>query len=349
MIAYKRNIRPRITRPSNKRSAALLAVGALLAAALVVRSKTRQAEMANPPIGQFIEVDGIRLHYVERGQGQPLVLLHGNGSMVEDFQLSGLIDQAAQNYRVIAFDRPGFGYSDRPRTTIWTPIAQAKLLHRALEQLGIEQPIIVGHSWGTLVSLALGLEFPDYVRSLVLLSGYYYPSIRFDVPMASPPAIPIIGDLMRYTISPLLGRMMWPTVVKRLFGPAQVPPHFAKFPVWMVLRPSQIRASAAESAMMIPFAMKFSRRYEELTMPVVVMAGAGDLLINPQHNAVRLHDALSQSTLTLTPGAGHMVHHVAPEQVMEAINSAEQAAQQRGLVSAGAHVANGAIGQQRPV
>lgn len=342
MAAYKRNGNGRVTHPADKRGVALLAAGALLAA-FVVRRKIKHAEQANPPIGQFIEIDGIRLHYVERGQGQPLVLLHGNGSMLQDFQLSGLIDRAAENYRVIALDRPGFGYSDRPRSKIWTPIAQAKLLHRALEHLGVEQPIIVGHSWGTLVALALALEFPAYVRSLVLLSGYYYPSVRLDVPMASSPAIPILGDLLRYTISPLLGRMMWPAVVKRLFGPAAVPPRFAQFPVWMVLRPSQIRASAAESAMMIPFAMKFSHRYHELTMPVMIMAGAGDLLINPQHNSVRLHNELMQSNLRLTAGAGHMVHHLAPEQVMEAINSAEQAAQQRLPASVGASLGHGAI------
>ena len=54
--------------------------------------RTRQAEKRNPPLGQFVEVDGVRLHYVERGSGEPLVLLHGNGSMAQDFLISGLVD-----------------------------------------------------------------------------------------------------------------------------------------------------------------------------------------------------------------------------------------------------------------
>jgi pimeloyl-ACP methyl ester carboxylesterase len=327
MIDAKHNNATRVTHPARRSGIALLAFGALVAAALVVRSKTRQAERIHPPIGQFIEVDGVRLHYVERGQGQPLVLLHGNGTMVDDFAVSGLLDQAAANYRVIAFDRPGFGHSERPRGKIWTPIAQAELLHRALQQLGIEQPIVVGHSWGTLVALALALEFPAYVRSLVLLSGYYYPSARLDVPLAAAPAIPMLGDLMRYTISPLLGRLMWPAVIKRMFSPAAVSPRFAAFPVWMALRPSQLRASAAESALMIPAAMTLRRRYRELTMPVVLMAGADDHIANAQHNSVRLHDELRQSHLRLTPGAGHMIHHLQPDQVMAAIDSAEKAAE----------------------
>ena len=74
---------------------ALLAAAGLAASFLYVRSKTRQAEEENPPKGQFIEVDGIRLHYLEKGSGQPLVMLHGNGILANDFDSSGLFDEAA--------------------------------------------------------------------------------------------------------------------------------------------------------------------------------------------------------------------------------------------------------------
>src|SRR3954447_9878780 len=104
-------------------------VGALIGSAIVNRRIAARAERRNPPLGRFLQVDGVRLHYVERGDGDALVLLHGNGSMIEDFQSSGLIDQAAKSYRVIAFDRPGFGHSARPRNTIWTPATQAELIH----------------------------------------------------------------------------------------------------------------------------------------------------------------------------------------------------------------------------
>jgi hypothetical protein len=79
-------------------------VVAAVASALLNRWLAQKAERRNPPLGRFITVDGVRLHYVERGTGTPLVLLHGNGSMIEDFQSSGLIDLAAQKYRVIAID-----------------------------------------------------------------------------------------------------------------------------------------------------------------------------------------------------------------------------------------------------
>lgn len=316
----------RLKKPVHRRAWALAAIGGMVAAAFVVRNKTREAERTNPPIGQFIDVDGIRLHYVERGKGQAVVLLHGNGSMTEDFAGSGLIDRVAENHRVIVFDRPGFGHSERPRNKIWTPIAQAQLLQRALQQLGVEQPIVLGHSWGTLVALAMALEFPAYVRSLVLLSGYYYPSLRLDTALISPPAIPVIGDLLRFTLSPLLARAIWPAAVRKIFSPAAVSPRFAAFPVWMALRPSQLRASAAESAMMVPAVMALCRRYTELTMPVVIMAGAGDRIVDAQHNSRRLHDELPQSELRLTAGGGHMIHYLVPDEVIAAIDDAEQAA-----------------------
>jgi pimeloyl-ACP methyl ester carboxylesterase len=108
---------------------------ALAASAMLNRVLAKRAERRNSPMGQFITVDGVRLHYLERGGGTPLVLLHGNGSMIQDFESSGLIDLAAKTYRVIAFDRPGFGYSERPRSTVWTPAAQADLINAALMQI----------------------------------------------------------------------------------------------------------------------------------------------------------------------------------------------------------------------
>jgi len=198
---------------ASKRSVGLAASAVVTAAvlggaALLTHARARRAERQQPPRGRFLDLDGVRLHYLERGDGAPIVLLHGNGTMIEDWEISGVLDLAAERHRVIAFDRPGFGYSARPRRRIWTPAEQAELLSQALKRLGVNRPVVVGHSWGTLVALSLALDHPDEVRGLVLLSGYYFPTTRADVPLLSPPAIPIIGDVMRYTASPLLGRAL---------------------------------------------------------------------------------------------------------------------------------------------
>src|SRR3954468_9732602 len=113
------------------------------------------AERNNPPIGTFTECDGVRLHYLERGDPSApcVVLFHGNGSMIQDLLISGVVDRLASRYRVVCFDRPGFGYSQRPRARLWTATSQAGLFVKALNQLGVRNPVVLGHSWGALVAI----------------------------------------------------------------------------------------------------------------------------------------------------------------------------------------------------
>ena len=299
---------------------ALLGTAAALGtSALYAVSKAREAERRTPPIGDFMTVDGVRLHYIVRGHGQPLVLIHGNGTMIQDFLISGIVDELAKRYRVIIFDRPGYGYSSRPRG-LWTPRAHATLYEKALERLGVSKAVVLGHSWGSLVAVALALQAPGLVRSLVLASGYYYPTLRADVILASPPAIPGLGDVLRYTVSPLLTRLLWPAASKRVFSPMQVSERFKRFPTWMALRPKQLRAAAAETALMIPAAASLAKRYPELKVPVVVVAGTGDKIVDSGHNSERLNERLADSQLQLQPGVGHMTHYAHPEKVMAAID-----------------------------
>jgi pimeloyl-ACP methyl ester carboxylesterase len=310
--------------------AAVATAGALATLALVNRRLARNAEHDNPPAGQFLEVGGVRLHYVERGAGAPLVLLHGNGSMIQDFESSGLIDLAARNYRVIVFDRPGFGHSDRPRNVVWTPAAQAELINSALERLGVAHAIVVGHSWGASVAVALALKYPRLVQGLVLASGYYYPTLRPDVIAVSAPAVPLVGDVLRYTIAPVVSRVMWPLLMAKIFGPRSVPEKFEGFPKEMALRPSQIRASAAESALMIPDAFQFRDQYPNLKMPVVIVAGEEDRLVDIDTQSEQLHRDVPQSRFHRVPATGHMIHQTATGVVMAAIDEVATASSASG-------------------
>lgn len=314
-------------RSSNWRTPTLLAAAGLAASFLYVQAKKQAAERDHPPAGKFIDVDGVRLHYLERGSGPALVLLHGNGLFADDFAFSGLLDKAAEHYHVIAFDRPGFGYSDRPTETSWTPEAQAKLIYQALHALRVERPIVVGHSLATQVTLAMALDYPKYVRGIALLAGYYYPTARLDAALAAVPATPGLGHLMRYTVSPLSGRMMWPLLVRKMFKPAPTPERFEQLSKWMTLRPSQLRATAADSGHMVPTAARLSQRYAELTMPIAVVAGDGDKIVDVDAQARRLHQEISHSELIVQHGVGHMVHYANPDQVMAAIDKLQAAAQ----------------------
>lgn len=313
------------TQSSVGTAGALAGLGVALAGgatALWVRSQARKAQHDNPPLGQFVEVDGVRLHYIEKGAGPPVLLLHGNVFQLQDFMASGLLEALARHHRVIVFDRPGFGHSDRPHDRQWTPEAQAALMTSALAKLGADPPVVVGHSWGALVALGMALDFPTAVRGLVLIGGYYYPTTRADAPFAAQAAIPVLGDAVRYTVAPLAGRLFMKQAVHKMFAPAPMPPNFFDVvPREMLLRPSQIKAAAEDAATMTPAAERFQDRYARLGMQVTIFAGAGDRIVDPKAHAARLHDELPHSTFVMAPGAGHMVHHAVPGDIAQAVES----------------------------
>ena len=301
------------------------AAAALTAAAGFVHLRAWQAERASPPRGRIVGVDGAQIHFTERGDGPPLVVLHGLGSMGEEVALSPFLPLAASRYRVIVVDRPGYGHSTRPAGAWWGPQRQAALLREFLKVAGIERPILLGHSFGSLVALAYGLAYGATLRGLVLTSGYYFPTARIDTPLMAAPAIPVLGALMRHTVSPLLGRMLWPGMLRLMFRPAPVPAYFDRFPLWMTLRPSQLRAAAEESAMLAPATLALRKRYGGLEIAPVIVAGARDRYVDPASHSARLARVVPRAELIFAPRAGHMVHHTDPRRVLQAVQAAGSA------------------------
>jgi pimeloyl-ACP methyl ester carboxylesterase len=260
-----------------------------------------------PPVFHFLTVDGARLRYMDRGGGSPVLLLHGNGSMIEDFVSSGIMDHTPA-HRFIAFDRPGFGHSERPRGRSWGPFEQARLLSRALVHLEVERPIIVGHSWGALVALAMALESAEDVAGLILMSGYYYPMRRdeaFRLPAAA---------------FPFVRRLMGPETMRRVFAPCAVPGRFKRtYPMPLAMRLSQMQAVDDEAGMLFDAAKVLSGLYRKLSVPVRIIAGTDDRIVDTEQHSARLHKELGTSTFRSVLGCGHMVHHAAPEEVMAGI------------------------------
>ncbi|PWK34997.1 alpha/beta fold hydrolase [Cupriavidus plantarum] len=311
--------------PSPSGNATTLAATAVAVAgaatALWVNHRARVAEREHPPIGRLIDVDGVRLHFLERGAGSPVVLLHGNGVQLEDFIACGLFDRLAQRRRVIAFDRPGFGHSSRPRNHMWTPGLQALWLGKALTQLGATRPVVVGHSWGALVAMAMGLQVPEDVGGLVLLSGYYYPTARLDVPMNLPAAVPGVGDVLQHTALPILARAGLKRALRRMFAPAPVPADFLRtVPRELLVRPRQLRAAAEDTAFMIPAVTQMRREYARLRVPLTLFTGKDDRIVDPAAHTVRLYDELPRSQLRVASG-GHMVHYAAPGEIADAVEA----------------------------
>jgi pimeloyl-ACP methyl ester carboxylesterase len=297
----------------------LLAAAILAATAYGVRRSARRAERDHPAVGRSIVVDGVRLHYIERGTGEPVLLLHGANVHAMEMLACGLLDELSARYRVIAFDRPGYGYSEAPRDRAWTPRAQALLFEKACAALQVEEPIVVGHSLGAQVALALALDTNLRLRGLVLASGYYFPTLRLE-PLYSAPAIPLIGDVLRYTIDPLLAKLAMPLTLHKIFAPRPVDARFMQKVRPLMLRPKQLKAFAQDCAFMVPTAARLARHYGEILLPVEIIAGADDRHISSRWQSSRLHERIPQSKMNWFVGEGHMLHYSRSHAFVDAVD-----------------------------
>ena len=158
--------------------------------------------------------------------------------------------------------------------------------------------------------------------------------------LVSPSAAPILGDLLCYTVAPLIGEQMAPQMISKMFSPQFMPARFeTEFPVGVMLRPSQIRAASKDASHMIPDASGMADRYPSLACPVAILAGDADAVVDLKAQAQRLHAAVPGSMLDIFAGVGHMTHHANPARVVRAIEfvgGAEQPGGDMPLNSAGA-------------
>lgn len=295
----------------------------LAAIALWVARESRQAERRFPPAGRFVEVDGVRLHYIERGLGPTVLLIHGNASQALDFEVCGLVEQLATRYRVIAIDRPGHGYSARPRGRLWSPRRQAELLAGACAALEAPGALLVGHAQGAQVALEMALAENTPVRGLVLVSGYYYPTPRLDAWLLGICALPLLGALLCRTLLPLLAWLLMPRRLRRLFAPRPVARRLvAGVAPLLLVRPGQLRASAGDGAFLVPTAASLARRYHRIRQPVEIFAGAEDRIFRhpADGQSGRLHARLPRSELHIMPGMGHMLHYDLSHRLASAVD-----------------------------
>jgi pimeloyl-ACP methyl ester carboxylesterase len=155
----------------------------------------------------------------------------------------------------------------------------------------------------------------------VLASGYYFPTWRLDVWLLSGPAVPIVGDVFRYTLAPIISLAILPATLRKIFGPHPVPEAFKReFPISLALRPKQLRAAAEESAFLIPAAAQLQSQYPRIKCPVRVFHGDEDHFIECEQSR-HLHHALPRSVLHFVQNAGHMVHYADPRIISQSVEA----------------------------
>jgi pimeloyl-ACP methyl ester carboxylesterase len=267
--------------------------------------------------GEFVVVEGLRLHYVSEGTGAPVVLLHGNAGFTHDYS-AVMRSLAGHGYRAMAFDRPGHGQSERPLDEIATTEVQARLIHEALLKLKVERPIMVGHSWGGVLVLAYALQYEAEISAVVLLAPATYPEEeRFDAQRVLV-EIPGLGDLIIRMSSPFIEWEIRRNL-ERAFSPDEVPTDYLELATAIWNRPGQIKAIVQDESDFSPTALSLSHRYGEILVPTIIVTGDSDLLVKPELHAFPLHSTIKHSGLIVLNKTGHMLPHTRPEAVLEAV------------------------------
>ena len=272
-------------------------------------SETQPARYAS----RFISINGTRLHYIVQGTGRPVVLIHGNPGSAHDWM--PVLTPLALHHRVIAFDRPGHGRSQRPKHTEATVEVQAQLIHDALVQLHVERPIIVGHSWAGALALAYAINYAKEVAGVVVIAPAVYESHdgSFWTGISS---VPVIGDAATYVFTPLFGSSLIHSELKKAFSPDPVPKSYQHAVLNEWTKPGRVRAYALDESTFNSSLRKISPLYPEITVALSILAGDSDLIVSGKENAMRLHGAVPQSRLVILPRTGHQIPFTRPHFVM---------------------------------
>ncbi len=293
----------------------LLGIGWIWTQALI-----RRAEAQFPPHGSFAEIDGVRLHFVERGEGRAVVMIHGAFGGLHDWEAT-ILPSVAESYRAIAVDRPGHGYSERLGEAA-SPTAQARRIHGLLADLGLERPLLVGFSWGATTSLAYALEFPDEVAGLVLVNGAYYPWPGGTSPLFWIPGLPVVGPLLAHTVTMPIGQLLARYLIRRAFEPGQPTSGFLRHsPVALAMRPQSYIHNADDMRRLKQYLGELSPRWSEIQIPVQVLYGTGDQVASPEVHSLALAEVLSNAELRPVERGGHQVPYTHPQVVRRAIDA----------------------------
>jgi pimeloyl-ACP methyl ester carboxylesterase len=299
---------------------AVLAVAASLF--LFTIHTVRQVEAALPPAGRFVDVPGARLHVVERGHGPAMLLVHGLAGQLCHFTYA-IVDELATQHRVVAVDRPGSGYSVRAPGAPATPGAQADILAALIDELELKRPLVVGHSLGGAIALALAQRHPEHVAGLLLLAPLTHP-VREISPVFSRLKIakPWMRSLVAWTVAVPFSIAKRDEVLNLIFGPESAPSDFAtRGGGLLTLRPSHFVGACADLAAIPEDLAGMTQRYAAMRVPVSIVFGRDDRILSHQEQGEALAAKLPGARFTLVDG-GHMLPVTAPHVVAQFIREA---------------------------
>lgn len=288
--------------------------------------QTRRLGEVHRPNGLFVEIQpGVRIHLADRQPAGPakatIVLLHGASANHADILLPLGERLVSEGYRVVAPDRPGHGWSDRPGgRKDASPARQALLIRAALERCGVERAVIAGFSWSGALACHFALDHPDFTAGLVLLAPVTHPWPGGISWYYTPAATPVIGALFSYLLVMPAGLVSLRSAVAGVFSPQAAPADYVEtVAASLVLRPREFMANAQDVAGLHRFVTRQALRLGAIRMPACIVAGDCDGVVWTALHAYASARDIPGARLVIVEGAGHSVHYADPDRVAAAI------------------------------
>jgi pimeloyl-ACP methyl ester carboxylesterase len=270
-------------------------------------------------VDRYLEIEKTKLHLIQGGTGrQTVVMLHGNAGDIQDFEY-GLAELLSKSYRVIGFDRPGHGKSERPGSKAASVEYQALMLHKTLQSLGVNNAILLGHSWGASLALCYALKYPAETDGLVLLAPAAFPGADPNPLLQAVVKTPLIGGLTLMLGKTLMGDEGLRHKLESAFYPQRVPESYLRMATSTWLGRKRLRAYLEDEWSLNASLRRMSEHYGELRMPVVIVTGDQDQIVSPKENAYRLKGRIPQAQLVELKGAGHEIPQTRPDSVYGAL------------------------------
>lgn len=317
-----------------KRLLYLFLTGAILIATIQFAAGFRElaAGSASPATGKIVEVGDVKIHVDMRGSGPDLVLLHGASGNTRDLTFS-LADKLAERYRVIIMDRPGLGWSEQPDGygVLWSsagesPTLQAELLRKAADQVGVTNPLVLGHSFGGAVAMAWAQRYED-TSGLIMVAAVSHPwpgdlgwTYRWNGSVMG-------GALFVPLVSAFVPKWYVENTVAGIFAPASPPEGYIDYVgTGLSLRRATLRANARQVLSLRPYIVEMHETYPDLKMPIEIVHGDADETVPLAIHSQPLAERAPTANLVILEGVGHMPQHEAEDEVIAAIDRAAQRA-----------------------
>jgi len=275
-------------------------------------------EADHPPEGRFVHVDGWRVHCITAGTGRDVLLIHGAGGSTRDMTFR-LLPLLSKDFRVTAIDRPAHGWTSGPaeKTTI-SPQAQASLLLKVVETLGLDTPIVLGQSYGGAVALAMALQEPAALSGLCLVSAATCDAIPTGT--QSLEMLTRLDTVRAVTLATISSPRFIELALAKLFSPQAIPQGYEEhLGIRMSYRERTFRLHMLQASGLAGSLREMMPDYAGIRMPVEIIHGDADPILDCASHAEWIAGQIPRAGLTVLPGIGHMPHHVATEDVARCV------------------------------